>query len=70
MKKREEKASRKMRRKLLICLRKFVQEAWSETRNQRLREPHKTRRTKRTSAAKQKREQRTQPPKTALLSPL
>jgi len=31
----------------------------SETRNQRLREPHKTRSTKRTSAAKQKREQRT-----------
>ena len=32
----------------MICLRKFVQEAWSETRNQRLREPHKTRSTKRT----------------------
>ena len=51
LKKREEKASRKTRRKLLICLRKFVQEAWSETRNQRLREPHKTRSAKRTKCS-------------------
>jgi len=50
----------------------------SETGNKRLREPHKTRSAKRTSATEQKREQRTacspqkcmQPPKTAPLSPL
>ena len=32
IKENEKKASRRTRRKLLICLRKFVQEAWSETR--------------------------------------
>ena len=59
MKKREEKASRKTRKKLLICLMMCVykKSPQSETGNKRLREPHKTRSAKRTSAAEQKREQ-------------
>ena len=59
MKKRKEKASRRTREKLLICLRMCVyKKPQSETGNRRLREPHKTRSAKRTSAAEQKREQR------------
>ena len=49
MKKREEKASRRTREKLLICLRMCVyKKPQSETGNKRLREPHKTRSAKRT----------------------
>jgi len=57
LKKREEKASRRTREKLLICLR-MREKPQSKTGNKRLREPHKTRSAKRTSAAEQKREQR------------
>jgi len=73
LKKREEKASRRTRTKLSICLRMCVyKKPQSETGNKRLREPHKTRSAKRTSAAEQEREQRTHanPQKTAPLSPL
>jgi hypothetical protein len=50
------------------CVYKKLQ---SETGNKRLREPHKTRSVKRTSAAEQKREQRTHAaPKKQRLSPL
>ena len=69
MKKRKEKASRRTRTKLSISLRRCVnKKPQSETGNNRLREPHKTRSAKRTSAAEQK--GRMQPPKTAPLSPL
>jgi hypothetical protein len=70
LKKREEKASWRTRKKLLVCLRMCVyKKPQSETGNKRLREPHKTRSAKRTSAAEQKREQRTHAaPKKQLLS--
>jgi hypothetical protein len=55
------------RTKLSICLRMCVyKKPQSETGNNRLREPHKTRSAKRTSAAEQKREQRS--PQKQLLS--
>jgi len=58
--KRKGKASRRTRKKLLVCLRMCVyKKLQSKTGNKRLREPHKTRSAKRTSAAEQKREQRT-----------
>jgi len=41
----------------------------SETGNKRLREPHKTRSAKRTSAAEQKREQRTHNPVDGAINP-
>ena len=64
MKKREEKASRRTRTKLSICLRMCVyKKPQSETGNKRLREPHKTRSAKRTSAAEQKRERTHAAPK-------
>ena len=53
----EKKASWRTRKKLLVCLRMCVnKKPQSETGNKRLREPHKTRSAKRTSAAEQKRE--------------